>query len=402
MLLLLTRYANRDLIKRYQHDPNIHRSISTQSTTSERTWEIYADNGVLDFNLPHTITSASLAPLAQQKTQQDASNKYLKWIVNHLWPVRQHQNQSPSSDLPAHTAIQVEKAPPQRPARAATKADDMKQNASYSSSIPTLLHSPTAYLIGASESDTMVDDRDILKDIVLEQPLRSRSTNHPSSSILSAPIFLEDQLDEAVPWRVLEATGGDDDMIKPTTGSSSSNTSQHQTQQPTPLTCATATTVGSHSLSLPSDHEVDSWLELNDDPPSPSSRMSQWFTRRGDSFEIVRERVARSSKSIRRWCRQQQQLQQQSNTTTTTTIEERGDYYYSSSCEVLTTTNENPSRLSSSSSTEQQQRGGGGSLDLRWSRTLSGSFFDPTALQAVPEETADTTRSRETQKRRNS
>lgn len=394
MLLLLTRYANRDLIKRYQHDPNIHRSISTQSTTSDRTWEVYADNSVLDFNLPHTITSASLAPLAQQKTQQDASNKYLRWIVNHLWPVRQHQSRSPSSDLP-HTAIQVEKAYPQRPAPAATKADDMKQNATnYSSSIPTLLHSPTAYLIGASESDTMVDDRDILKDIVLEQPLRSRS-NHPSSSILSAPIFLEDQLDEAVPWRVLEATG-DDDMTKPT-GSSSSNTSQHQTQEPAPpLTCATA----SQSLSLQSDHEVDSWLELNDDPPSPSSRMSQWFTRRGDSFEIVRERVARSSKSIRRWCRQQQQLQQSN---TATTIEERGDYYYSSSCEVLTN-NENPSRLSSSSSTEQQQqqRGGGGSLDLRWSRTLSGSFFDPTALQAVPEETADTTRSRETQKRRNS
>lgn len=396
MLLLLTRYANRDLIKRYQHDPNIHRSISTQSTTSDRTWEVYADNSVLDFNLPHTITSASLAPLAQQKTQQDASNKYLRWIVNHLWPVRQHQSRSPSSDLP-HTAIQVEKAYPQRPAPAATKADDMKQNATYTSSIPTLLHSPTAYLIGASESDTMVDDRDILKDIVLEQPLRSRS-NHPSSSILSAPIFLEDQLDEAVPWRVLEATS-DDDMAKPT-GSSSSNTSQHQAQQPAPpLTCATATTAASHSVSLQSDHEVDSWLELNDDPPSPSSRMSQWFTRRGDSFEIVRERVARSSKSIRRWCRQQQQLQQSN---TATTIEERGDYYHSSSCEVLTN-NENSSRLSSSSSTEQQQqRGGGSSLDLRWSRTLSGSFFDPTALQAVPEETADTTRSRETQKRRNS
>ncbi|KAI7886117.1 hypothetical protein K492DRAFT_190340 [Lichtheimia hyalospora FSU 10163] len=378
------QHLKRDLIKRYQHDPHIHRSFSTQSTTSERTWEIYANNGVLDFNLPHAITSTSLAPLAQQKTQQGASNKYLEWIVNHLWPVRMHHNQTTLSNI-SHTSIQVEKASPQPPAPAATKADNMKQNASYASSIPTLLHSPTAYLIGASESDTMVDDRDMLKDIVLEQPLRSRSTHHPSSSILSAPIFLEDQLDEAVPWRVLEATG-DDDMIR------NSSTSQHPTQHPT---CGTVTTVTSHSIS--SDQEVDSWLELNDGPPSPSSRMSQWFTRRGDSFEIVRERVARSSKSIRRWCRQQQQLQQSS---CTTTMEEQEDYS-SSSCEVLTS-NDNPSRLSSSSSTDQQQQRSGGSLDLRWSRTLSGSFFDPTALQAVPEESADITRSHETQKRRNS
>lgn len=385
--MMLTHFVNRDLIKRYQHDPHMHNSYSTHSTTSERTWEVYAGNGVLDLNLPHTITSASLAPLAQQKTQQRTSNKYIGWIVNHFWPVRKHHNQSSSSNLP-HTSIQIEKTSPQPPPPAATKGDDMNPNASYSSSLPTLLHSPTAYLIGASESDTMVDDRDILKDIVLEQPLRSRSSNHPSSSILSAPIFLEDQLDEAVPWRVLEATAGDDDIMR------TSITSQHH---PTCVTTTNAATM-SHSLSLPSDHEVDSWLELNDDPPSPSSRMSQWFTRRGDSFEIVRERMARSSKSIRRWCRQQQQLQQSN----TTTLEEQGEYS-SASCEVLSSSNDNPSRLSSSSSTDQQQqqqRGGGGSLDLRWSRTLSGSFFDPTALQAVPEETADIARSRE--KRRDS
>ncbi|CAO3600693.1 unnamed protein product [Absidia cylindrospora] len=43
---------------------------------------------------------------------------------------------------------------------------------------------------------------------------------------------------------------------------------------------------------------------------SPPHAVSEWLTRRGDSFEGVREQVGRTSKSIRRWCRNVNRQQQ--------------------------------------------------------------------------------------------
>lgn len=63
--------------------------------------------------------------------------------------------------------------------------------------------------------------------------------------------------------------------------------------------------------------QVDSWLEIgqDDDEPSTPGRMSQWLAKRSDSFDSVRDRVTRSSKSLRRWRRQEQQQQQQPDST---------------------------------------------------------------------------------------
>jgi hypothetical protein len=114
-------------------------------------------------------------------------------------------------------------------------------------------------------------------------------------------------MEEAVPWRVLEAEEVEEDADSLTVPSSS----------PPPLL--------PRSSSMTSNYRKESWLSLDDDikdddrlqqPLSSSSlsssisstsaspaAVSEWLTRRSDSLDGMREHMGRTSKSIRRWCR---------------------------------------------------------------------------------------------------
>lgn len=111
-------------------------------------------------------------------------------------------------------------------------------------------------------------------------------------------------MEDAVPWRVLEAEEAEEDVDSPTVPSST---------PPPPLPRSS------------SNYRKESWLSLDDDikdddrlhlPLSSSSlsssisstsgspaAVSEWLTRRGDSLDGMREHMGRTSKSIRRWCR---------------------------------------------------------------------------------------------------
>lgn len=209
------------MIRRYggsTHD-SLDRTDSTLSDPSstnmdKRTFKIYQGHGALDFVLPRD-TSAALAPL-RNKEENCNEGQLVHRLFRRFFKKEQQQP-------------------------VAHHHQDEEEQQTYSVS-PIILDNSSELTI---------------------QP------------IALPPIVALDGLEEAVPWRVLEATTG------------------HTSPRTDPV-----------------NREIDSWLELNE-PTSPSSRMSQWFTKRGDSFESVRECVARRSRSIRRWCSQQQQLHQQ-------------------------------------------------------------------------------------------
>ncbi|KAI9496560.1 hypothetical protein BDB00DRAFT_926759 [Zychaea mexicana] len=337
------RLLKRDLIRRYgDTQTDLHRSSSHRSI-DKRSYKIYADHGALDFVMPRDTTCASLAPLAKEQPQKTSNNRCMRWLVKRFCKPAAGPDADAGasgagcSSLPTCvtiTEIHTEKTPS-------------------SENLPTFLNSPTAYLIGedirrdfignptaaaaaATPSSSTALSSTTTVNAAGSPPRRQREQqeNNSTTGCFSVPVFLEDQLDEAVPWRVLEAT--DEQYYSQHDQQQQQQQQQYQQQQQPRGSCSNGTY---------SDREVDSWLELSE-PISPS-RMSQWLNKRGDSFELVRERVARSSKSIRRWCRQQQQLHQ----------DDQLDKV------------EEPDLLDTS----------------RWSRTLSGSYFDHTLLQSVPE-----------------
>ncbi|KAI7850483.1 hypothetical protein BDC45DRAFT_518416 [Circinella umbellata] len=216
---------------------------------------------------------------------------------------------------------------------------------SSSDELPTFLNSPTVYLIG---EDTPYQRHDIIKDYPSINSLHQQQEETNNNEYFTIPVFFKDQLDEAVPWRVLEASF-DEQEEQP------NNNNNYNNQQQDPYQNGSS---GSYS-----NTGMDSWLELSE-PVSPS-KMSQWLTKRGDSFEIVRERVVRSSKSIRRWCKHQQQFYQDDQ-------HERMD----DTIHVTTTPPDNDGYITTSSARQRD------------SRTLSGCQFDcynNTFLQSVPE-----------------
>ncbi|KAI8384602.1 uncharacterized protein BYT42DRAFT_267360 [Radiomyces spectabilis] len=237
------------------------------------------------------------------------SQKMMRWIVIKLWP---HHRQStsryrtPSPTVDMHYASSLNQS-------SQSSQSCMRQEDSLSFHETKMKTTPFSFTC---------------EELVMDEP--PNAILSPTTPHFTIPICFE-ELDSAVPWRVLEVDEDEQDIgdsfLQP-------KNSQDGTDP---------------RKSLSSSPRTDSWLELNDDPPTSPSRVSQWFHKRGDSFENVRERMARSSKSLRRWRQQQQQQQQQSH----------------------------PSDL---------QEPGLASLSTgtRQSRALSDSF-DPTMLQAVPE-----------------
>ncbi|KAI9308441.1 hypothetical protein BJ944DRAFT_104018 [Cunninghamella echinulata] len=166
------------------------------------------------------------------------------------------------------------------------------------------------------------------------------SPTSPTAKFL-APICYE--MEDAVPWRVLEADESEDeseeddiiiyqqkDILNPPsavltttsitsiTNSSSFLSKRYSTVPPPPRI---SSSTNRSSIYNP---RKESWLALydddlindnnNDDEENQSHAsnslhsVSQWLSKRGDSLDIVREQVGRTSKSIRRWCKQQQQF----------------------------------------------------------------------------------------------
>ncbi|KAI9246227.1 hypothetical protein BDA99DRAFT_543324 [Phascolomyces articulosus] len=369
------RLLKRDLIRRYgDSSSDLHRSSSHRSF-DKRSYKIYADHGALDFVMPRDTTCASLAPLAKDQPSQKKSsnNKCMKWIVNRFWKQSEYNNSCknqgmiviPSMPGSAYTTTATDLHTNSSSEKTAAGGGTTTSSSSSSDNLPTFLNSPTAYLIGEEAGGmTQYQRHDIIKDyppitnvsppyyghsyLSSHQDQQQQQENNSNGGAFTIPVFMEDQLDEAVPWRVLEASLDEQQNQLPHEQQELHH-SQQQQQRP-----------GSYSnTTRHSSTEMDSWLELSE-PVSPS-RMSQWLTKRGDSFEMVRERVARSSKSIRRWCRHQQQLYQEDQHEKM----QQEDHY-----PTITTTNT--------------------SLEMdRQQKTLSGSYMDHhnnnTLLQSVPE-----------------
>ncbi|ORZ08896.1 hypothetical protein BCR42DRAFT_495184 [Absidia repens] len=71
----------------------------------------------------------------------------------------------------------------------------------------------------------------------------------------------------------------------------------------TPMSTAYHGTSSSHYDEEKADPHHYSMTSSSFSSSSPPHVVSEWLTRRGDSFEGVREQMGRTSKSIRRWCR---------------------------------------------------------------------------------------------------
>ncbi|KAG2222288.1 hypothetical protein INT45_006967 [Circinella minor] len=365
------RLLKSDLIRRYGDTPSdLHRSNSHQSF-DKRSCKIYADHGALDFVMPRNTTCASLAPLAKDQQQQDSqktsNNRFMRWFVNRVFkpsssttninnsiPIPSSIPNSSSGHIPSSSSTEMHN---NNNNNIITSSSEKTGNTPFSSSdeLPTFLNSPTVYLIG---EDTPYQRQDIIKDYPSINSLHQQQEETDNNEYFTIPVFFKDQLDEAVPWRVLEASF--DEQEEQPNNNNDNNQQQDPYQQ-----CS----LGSHS-----NTGMDSWLELSE-PVSPS-KMSQWLTKRGDSFEIVRERVVRSSKSIRRWCKHQQQFYQDDQHEkmddiihATTTPPDNDSY--------ITTITTSSSAVATTGTTRQRD-----------SRTLSGCHFDyynNTFLQSVPE-----------------
>ncbi|KAI8097558.1 uncharacterized protein BX664DRAFT_326684 [Halteromyces radiatus] len=174
-----------------------------------------------------------------------------------------------------------------------------------------------------------LEERDFI-DMLKPAPLLQLDTATDHTTLLSPVIMMPIcyEMEDAVPWRVLEADDEDEegndtehnnDMNSPPT------TPHHQQINGSRISsCPRVSTVSSSP-----SYRKESWLSLYDDDDngryseemdrkqqhlseddriystSSSSQytVSEWLAKRGDSLDGVREQVGRTSKSIRRWCR---------------------------------------------------------------------------------------------------
>ncbi|CAO3611664.1 unnamed protein product [Cunninghamella blakesleeana] len=159
----------------------------------------------------------------------------------------------------------------------------------------------------------------------------------PTSPKILAPICYE--MEDAIPWHVVEANESEDEeddnesediivykqedlILHQVTPPPAAllHSSKRYSNVPPPRT--SSSTIRTNHSSTYYNYRKESWLTIHDDDldddqhHSPhhddenqsSHSLSQWLTKRGDSLDMVREQVGRTSKSIRRWCKQQQQL----------------------------------------------------------------------------------------------
>ncbi|KAG0171733.1 hypothetical protein DFQ30_000489 [Apophysomyces sp. BC1015] len=258
----------KDLIQRYgdgnvsEKDEPLTPSPSLQSMDA-RSYKIYADHGALDF--VHPQNRNSMIPLASSTDARP--NRYMRWIVTRLWPcpARQEEEQqhiqSPSQTGQPQLQDHYLRVPGVVDPPKLTLHDPPTGENKKNGGRPEGLFDPLPVII----------------------PERDSFPSSPPPAF-TIPICFE-ELDEVVPWRVLEADEDEEDILTQST--------------------LTGRKRGSHA-----SERVDSWLELNE-PASPS-RVSQWFNKRSGSFESVREQLARSSKSLRRWRRQQEDQERSS------------------------------------------------------------------------------------------
>ncbi|ORZ01487.1 hypothetical protein BCR43DRAFT_561710 [Syncephalastrum racemosum] len=344
------KQLKKDMIERYGDGDALSRTVSHHSQMTQmdaRTFKTYADNGALDYAMPRTNTAASLAPLSPQ--DKPNNNQVLRWVVRKVWSKEQlsspqrHPQQAHEflSAIPdtynRRSEERHDQLRQQQMSTATTRPSEEGRHHDYDRpGSLSFLGSPTAYLIGETPYSP---------SIPYNMPSRERFPSDVSSMPCSPPPFTAvsvDDLDAVVPWRVLEADEEDGDMTKVSVGDL---LQQSQRNPGDGITCRNNDNTKSNNDS--------SWLELNE-PESPSV-VSQWLTRRGDSFESVRERVARSSKSIRRWRRHHQQAGFGEQDRADPSIPTMADPYSD-----------------------------------RRSRALSGSFSEP-ALEVVPESTLEDT-----------
>lgn len=341
---MIERYGDSDALSRTISQ---HSQMSQMSQMDARTYKTYADNGALDYVMPRTNTTVSLAPLSPRDKPNDS--QVLRWVVRRFWS-KEHlssQQQHPPQAQELLTVSQHlhNRASDERRGQRQQEMSETTVRPSQESQYhnfngpdsPSFLGSPTAYLIGETP---------YVDPISHSMASRERFPSDVSTMPCSPPPFTAvsvDDLDAVVPWRVLEADEDDADMAEiaidgvPQQWHRKSSDASHCRQ----------------NVSNKSSNNDSSWLELNE-PESPSV-VSQWLTRRGDSFESVRERVARSSKSIRRWRRNQQQGSSGDQDRQDTAMPTTADQY--------------PDRRS---------------------RALSGAFSEP-ALEVVPESTLEDT-----------
>ncbi|KAI8332272.1 hypothetical protein BC941DRAFT_455731 [Chlamydoabsidia padenii] len=138
-----------------------------------------------------------------------------------------------------------------------------------------------------------VDESDFVDIFVKPQVDTSSNNNNSSTPGVLSPTTICYEMEDAVPWRVLEA----DDTDEPTLPRTSS-VSSHRKEE-------SWLSLYDEDTKEEDDPRINT-LHLSSSFSSSSSSptvMSEWLTRRGDSFDGMREQVGRTSRSIRRWCR---------------------------------------------------------------------------------------------------